>query len=220
MAAPQGWELRWYRFARGCVAGFCRVFWRVRVEGRDHVPAEGGFVLAPVHRSYVDTMFCGCTTRRRLRFMGKDDVWKHKWVGRFVTSLGAFPVHRGMPDREALRMCEEAVAEGEPVVIYPEGERKQGSVVQPLRDGAAFVACRMGVPIVPVGIGGSEWAMPKGSRFFHPVRVAIIVGEPIFPPARPPGARVPRRQVVEVTEQLHRELQKLFDQAQARAGRA
>jgi 1-acyl-sn-glycerol-3-phosphate acyltransferase len=164
-------------------------------------------------------MFCGCTTRRRLRFMGKDDVWKYKLVGRFVSSLGGFPVHRGMPDREALRTCEAAIAAGEPVVIYPEGERKSGPVVQPLLDGAAFVACRMGVPIVPVGIGGSEWAMPKGARFVHPVRVAIIIGEPLVPPPRADGSRVPRRVVSEITEQLHTELQLLFDQARARAGR-
>jgi 1-acyl-sn-glycerol-3-phosphate acyltransferase len=201
------------------VEGFCRVFWRVSVQGRENVPTTGPFVLSPVHRSYVDTMFCGCTTRRRLRFMGKDSVWKYRWVGAFVSSLGAFPVHRGMPDREALRMCEEAIAKGEPVVIYPEGERKSGSAVHPLLDGAAFVACRAGVPIVPVGIGGSEWAMPKGAKFLHPVRVAIVIGKPLVPPARPAGSRVPRRVVSEMTEQLHVDLQALFDQARAQAGR-
>jgi 1-acyl-sn-glycerol-3-phosphate acyltransferase len=211
--------LRWYAFARWVVEIWCRAFWRVSVQGRENVPTTGPFVLSPVHRSYVDTMFCGCTTRRRLRFMGKDSVWKYKWVGRFVSSLGAFPVHRGMPDREALRMCEEAIAAGEPVVIYPEGERKGGSLVHPLRDGAAFVACRAGVPIVPVGIGGSEWAMPKGAKFFHPVKVAIVIGKPLVPPARPEGSRVPRRVVAEMTEQLHEDLQELFDQARARAGR-
>jgi 1-acyl-sn-glycerol-3-phosphate acyltransferase len=216
---PGRWGLRWYAVARGVVEGFCRMFWRVSVEGREHVPTDTPFVLAPVHRSYVDTMFCGCTTRRRLRFMGKDSLWRHKWVGRFVSSLGGFAVHRGMPDREALRTCETAIAAGEPVVIYPEGERKSGSTIQPLRDGAAFVACRTGVPIVPVGIGGSEWAMPKGSRFFHPVRVAIVIGKPLVPPARAEGSRVPRRVVSEMTAELHTELQQLFDQARARAGR-
>jgi 1-acyl-sn-glycerol-3-phosphate acyltransferase len=216
---PGRWELRWYAFARGVVEGFCRVFWRVSVEGREHVPTEGPFVLSPVHRSYVDTMFCGCTTRRRLRFMGKDSVWKYKAVGRFVSSLGGFPVHRGMPDREALRTCEAAIAAGEPVVIYPEGERKSGPVVQPLRDGAAFVACRTGVPIIPVGIGGSEWAMPKGAKFLHPVRVAIVIGRPLTPPARTEAGRVPRRVIGEMTEQLHTELQALFDEARAKAGR-
>lgn len=213
-------ELAWYALARAIVAGFCRVFWRVTVVGREHVPARGGFVLAPVHRSYVDTLFCGCVTTRRLRFMGKDTLWKYRWSGRLVSSLGAFPVHRGTTDREALRACEAAIAGGEPVVIYPEGERKSGPDVKPLRPGAMFVAARRGVPIVPVGIGGSEWAMPKGTRFFHPVKVAIVIGPPLEPPQRGEGGRVARRVISERTEELHAELQRLFDEALKRAGRA
>jgi 1-acyl-sn-glycerol-3-phosphate acyltransferase len=211
-------QLLWWVVARGIVAGFCRLFWRVTVVGKDNVPA-GPFVLAPVHRSYVDTMLCGCVTRRRLRYMAKDSLWKYRWSGRFVESLGGFPVHRGMPDREALRLCEAALAAGDPVVIYPEGERKAGHAVQPLRDGAVFVAARTKVPILPVGIGGSEWAMPKGARFLHPVKVAIVVGQPMEPPSPAAGGRVPRRQVAERTEALHAELQRLFDQALAVAGR-
>ena len=219
MRPPSRAELRWYAVARAIVAGFCAVFWRVSVTGAEHVPSEGPFVLAPVHRSYVDTLFCGCVTRRRLRFMGKDSLWKHGWSGRLVSSLGAFPVHRGSVDREALRASEEAIRNGEPVVIYPEGERKSGPTVHPLRDGAVFVAARTGVPVLPVGIGGSEWAMPKGARFFHPVKVTIVVGPPIPAPARTGGTRVPRRQVAQVSDALHAELQRLFDQALSEAGR-
>jgi 1-acyl-sn-glycerol-3-phosphate acyltransferase len=218
VSEPSRAELRWYAVARGIVEIFCRVFWRVTVTGKEHVPA-GPFVLAPVHRSYVDTLFCGCVTRRRVRFMGKDSLWKYRWSGRFVSSLGAFAVHRGMPDREALRACEDAIRNGEPVVIYPEGERKAGPTVLPLRDGAAFVAARTGVPILPVGIGGSEWAMPKGARFLHPVKVAIVIGPPLPAPTRTDGARVPRRQVTQLSDDLHAELQRLFDEALTRAGR-
>lgn len=217
--SPGRSELAWYAFARAVVAGFCRVFWRVTVTGREHVPAAGPFVLAPVHRSYVDTMLCGLVTTRRLRFMGKASLWKYGWSGRLVSSLGAFPVHRGMTDREALRASEAAIAGGEPVVIYPEGERKSGPDVKPLRDGAMFVAARAGVPVLPVGIGGSEWAMPKGARFFHPVKVAMVIGPAMAPPARGEGGRVPRRLVAERSEELHAELQRLFDEALKRAGR-
>ena len=57
---------------------------------------------------------------------------------------------------------------GEPLVLFPEGERKSGPIVQPLFDGATYVAVKAGVPIVPVGIGGSERAMPKGAKFIFP----------------------------------------------------
>ena len=212
-------QLLWYAFARGLVEAFCRLFWRVQVTGTEHVPRAGPFVLAPVHRSNVDTLLAGCVVRRRMRFMGKDSLWKYRWSGALFSSLGGFPVRRGMPDREALRTCEQALRAGEPVVLFPEGTRQAGPVVQPLFEGAAFVAARTGVAIVPVGIGGSEWAMPKGSSTLKPVKVAIVVGAPIPPPLRSETGRVSRREVAAVSARLYAELQDLFDEAMTRAGR-
>jgi 1-acyl-sn-glycerol-3-phosphate acyltransferase len=154
-----------------------------------------------------------------MRFMGKDSMWKIKPIGRLFSALGAFPVHRGTVDREALRRTIEVLQAGEPVVIFPEGTRQSGPLVQPLFEGAAYVAARTGVPIVPVGIGGSEQAMPKGAKMLKPVKVHIVVGEPLVPPPLGPGERAPRRVVHEMTEDLHARLQALFDQAQVRATR-
>jgi 1-acyl-sn-glycerol-3-phosphate acyltransferase len=212
--------LAWYAIARGLVELFCRTWFRVEIRGRDHVPTSGAYVIAPVHRSNVDTLLAGCLTHRRIRFMGKDSLWKYRWAGALFNSLGAFPVHRGTPDREALRSCEEALRGGEPVVLFPEGTRQSGPAVQPLFEGAAFVAARARVPILPVGIGGSEWAMPKGKRRILPVKVVMVVGPVIAAPLRPEGGRVSRRSVAETTEVLHKQLQALFDEALAGAGRA
>jgi 1-acyl-sn-glycerol-3-phosphate acyltransferase len=211
-------QVRWYAFARLAVATFSRIFWRVTVTGRENVPTTGAFVLAPVHRSNVDTVLCGCVTKRRLRYMAKDSLWKHRAAGWFFSSLGGFPVHRGAADREALRICEAAIAAGEPVVLFPEGTRRSGPRVTDLYEGAAFVASRAGVPIVPVGIGGSEGAMPKGKKGLRPVKIAIVIGPPLVPPPREAGGRGSRRQVRQLTERLAVELQSQFDQALARAG--
>jgi 1-acyl-sn-glycerol-3-phosphate acyltransferase len=212
-------DLIWYGFARGLVELVCRLVWRVEIRGREKIPAAGPYVIAPVHRSNIDTLLAGCLTRRRIRFMGKDSLWKYRWSAALFSSLGGFPVHRGTPDREALRRCEEAVRDGEPVVLFPEGTRQSGPKLHPLFEGAAFVAARTGVPIIPVGIGGSEWAMPKGTRMIRPVKVVMVVGDPIHPPQREEGARLPRRAVAELTGQLAGSLQELFDQALAGAGR-
>jgi 1-acyl-sn-glycerol-3-phosphate acyltransferase len=213
-------DLAWYWVARGAVELVCRSWFRVEIHGRRHVPASGAYVLAPVHRSNVDTLLAGCLTHRRIRFMGKDSLWKYRWSGALFSSLGAFPVHRGTPDREALRSCEEALRGGEPVVLFPEGTRQSGPTVRPLFEGAAFVAARVGVPIVPVGIGGSEWAMPKGKKFIRPVKVVMVVGAPIPAPIRPEGGRVARRSLTETSDALHKQLQGLFDEALLLAGRA
>ena len=213
-------SLAWYAFARGVVELVCRLYWRVEIRGRENVPRSGPFVIAPVHRSNIDTLLAGCLTRRRIRFMGKDSLWKYRWSGTLFSSLGAFPVHRGTPDREALRRSEEALRGGEPVVLFPEGTRQSGPKIQPLFEGASFVAARTGVPIIPVGIGGSEWAMPKGSKRILPVKVVMVVGAPIQAPERQQGGRVSRRSVSEVSEKLYSTLQDLFDEALQAAGRS
>lgn len=208
-----------YSVARAAVSGFTRIWTRMGIVGREHIPTSGAFVLAPVHRSNVDTPISSCLTRRRLRFMGKDSLWKHQPAAWVLSALGGFPVARGTADREALRRCIAVLEAGEPLVLFPEGERKSGPTVQPLFDGAAYVALKAGVPIVPVGIGGSEAVMPKGKRMIRPSKVHVIIGEPILPPPSLSGSRVSRRAVRDVTAELHATLQRLFDDATARVER-
>lgn len=205
-----------YRVMRAIVTTVVRGYTRMSIEGREHVPATGAFVLAPVHRSYVDTPIAACVTSRRMRFMGKDSVWKIRPVGWLASSLGAFPVTRGSADRQALRRGIEVLEAGEPLVLFPEGERKSGPVVQPLFDGAVYVALRAGVPIVPVGIGGSERVMPKGARFVYPRKVHVIIGQPIQPAVPIGSGRVPRSAIRHASEELHTRLQELYDIAQTR----
>jgi 1-acyl-sn-glycerol-3-phosphate acyltransferase len=209
-------QLVWYAFVRAVVVAFCRLFWRLRVEGGEHVPTTGPFILAPVHRSNVDTPLVAAVTRRPLRYMGKDAMWKYGWSAWFFTSLGGFPVHRGTADREALKKCVAVLEGGEPLVLFPEGTRRSGPVVDEVFDGAAYVALRTGAPIVPVGIGGSERAMPKGAKFLRPVKLRMVVGEPLHPPVTEGGTRAPRRAVRELTEELKGRLQVLFDEAEGR----
>lgn len=208
----------WYDFVRGLITWFCRLFWRSGVEGGEHIPRDGPFILAPVHRSNVDTPLLCQVTSRRVRYMGKDAMWKHGFSAAFFNSLGGFPVRRGEPDRKAMRTAESVLRGGEPLVMFPEGTRQSGPIVEQVYDGVAYVALRLGVPIVPVGIGGSEGAMPKGAKFIRPVKVRLVVGPAIDVRAPAAGERVARRSVRELTERLTSELQALFDEAQAKAG--
>lgn len=210
-------DIVFYRICRDALAAFCLVVWRLRVEGREKLP-EGPFILAPVHRSNIDTPLAGAITTRRMCFLGKESMWRYKASAWLFNNLGGVPVRRGTTDRDALRKCMEVLERGEPLVIFPEGGRRSGPIVQPLQEGAAYLALRAGVPIVPVGIGGSERAMPKGARLMRPTRVHIVVGEPIAPPAQGDGSRAPRRAVRELNERLHKEIQRLFDEAQVKAG--
>ncbi len=102
------------------------------------------------------------------------------------------------------------------MAVFPEGTRRSGAEIGELFDGAAFLAIKLGVPIVPVGIGGSEHILPKGKVFPRIHRVAVSVGHPIMPPVLEGRAR--RAAATRLTAQLHEELQRCFDDAARLAG--
>ena len=208
-----------YSLIRNLLVLLCLVVTRVRIIDRHKVPATGAFILAPIHRSNIDSPLASAVTRRRMRFMGKDSLWKVRPVGWVLSALGGFPVSRGTADREALKRCIAVLESGEPLVLFPEGTRQSGPKVHPLFDGAAYVAVKAGVPIIPVGIGGSERVMPKGSKMIHPRKCVMIIGDPIEVQPDPEG-RVPRSAVKDVTERLSASLQELFDRSQQLAGAA
>lgn len=196
---------------------FSRVYWRLEVHGRENVP-DGAFILSGVHRSNIDSPVVAAVTPRRLRYMGKHTMWKYSLPGRFFTAMGGFGVNRGTADREALRTCVKVLEAGEPLVMFPEGMRRSGPVVEDLFEGPAYVASRAKVPILPVGIGGTEAAMPTGAKRLRPAKVVLVIGAPIPAPTGEDGKRPSRRAVAETTRLLEERLQVLFDDAQARTG--
>ena len=196
-----------------------KLLWRISFEGLENIPRTGAFVMAPVHRSFIDFGLVSGATRRPMGYMGKESLWKNRYFGAFITHLGAYPVNRGAPDRESLRRTLELLENGKPLVLFPEGTRRSGPVIEHLHEGASYVASKAGVPVIPVGIGGSERALPKGKALPRPVKIHILVGEPLVPPPIAEGARHPsRRALKEFTVQLQRTLQDLFDRAQGVAG--
>ncbi|MFK8025346.1 MAG: lysophospholipid acyltransferase family protein [Ilumatobacter sp.] len=213
-----GRDTRWnrllYGFFRQIISNTLRIYTRGTVEGKENLP-EGAFVLTPVHRSYIDTPISSWVQLRRLRYLGKDSMWKYEWLGKLFTAMGAIPVHRGSIDREALKRCIAVLDSGQPLVLFPEGERKDGPRVHPLLDGAAFLAAKAGVPLVPVGIGGSDRAMPRGAKIVYPRKVTVIVGEPFFVQTNDRG-RANREQLGAATDRLREDIQALYDEAQTR----
>lgn len=206
-----------YWVIRYLIEVFCRIYFRLRVYGRENIPKTGAFILAPIHRSNVDTPIVSVVTKRRLRFMGKDSLWKIKPIAAVLSALGGFPVTRGTADLEALKRCLAVLSLGEPLVMFPEGTRQAGPKIHPLFDGAAYLAIKADVPIVPVGFGGTEGVMPKGSKKILPRRCSVVVGAPIYPPKSETG-RLPRTATSDLTAALSVALQVVFDQAKQKIG--
>jgi 1-acyl-sn-glycerol-3-phosphate acyltransferase len=219
----KGEDMSWsqramYKVIRALIHGACRVYFRIDIRGRENLPVTGAYIVSPIHRSNLDTPVLSAITTRRLRYMGKESLWRSRPLGWLLTALGGFPVQRGTADREALKAGLACVERGEPLVMFPEGTRQAGPDVAEMFDGPAYVACRTGVPIVPIGLGNTEAAMPKGSKFIRPVKMTIVIGAPIQPPPLKESGRVSRKAVRALTAQLGAEIQVLFDEAQALAG--
>ncbi len=200
---------------RALALGILKLYTRISYEGLENVPKTGAYIVAPVHRSYIDFLTIPGITRRRIRYLGKESLWKYKAVHGLWDTLGGIKVERGTTDRESMRLCLDTLAAGEPIVVFPEGTRKEGLVVEPLFDGAAYMAVKQGVPIVPIGIGGSDKVMGRGSKFPKPRKICVIVGPPMnFPPA---DKKAGRSVVRGLTSDLQVEIQRLYDKAQQKA---
>jgi 1-acyl-sn-glycerol-3-phosphate acyltransferase len=129
---------------------------RLRVSGRQNVPKDGPMILVGNHLNWTDIPLIGLKVRRRTHFMAKAELFqkapsKWLWIG-----LGAFPVRRGEPDRQAIKQAEEVLKAGQVLVIFPEGTRSKTHMMKEGLPGAALIALRSGAPVVPVGIYGSE----------------------------------------------------------------
>jgi 1-acyl-sn-glycerol-3-phosphate acyltransferase len=203
-----------YATLRGMALLIARLYCRFEVVGTERMPTSGGLVISPIHRSNLDFLLACLASPRRVRWMAKHTIFKGGLIDWFLMSMGAFPVNRDLADRTALRICEELLDAGEAVVMFPEGRRKEGDTVEDLFRGPAFVAARRRVPIVPVGIGGSDAAMPIGKKLIYPRKIVCILGEPLYPDVELEG-RVSRDQVNELLERLRVDLERLYADAKA-----
>ena len=201
-----------YGFARGLLFGLSKLLFRIRIQGEEQVPTHGAFIVAPSHRSYLDTPFVSFITRRKIRFMAKEELFANSFGAKLFTALGGIPVTRGSASaRTAMKEVQAALEAGEPAAVFPEGTRDHGATISPLFDGTAYLAVKLGVPIVPVGIGGSEEILASGKKLPRLRRVGVVVGPPIV---APPDATTRRRSdLAAITAELQEALQGLFDEA-------
>lgn len=210
-----GWWF--YLFIRYSIRGLLYPFFRVKIVGRENLYAATPLIVAPTHRSNLDAPLLGAAPNWRSRSLSKDSLFANPVLGWVVTALGSFPVKRGAADREALRTAQQLLDQGERVLVFPEGTRQSGNQVPEIFDGTAYLASRTGAQVVPVGISGTEAAMPPGAKLPRRSKVTIVVGEPIDPPTNPDGGRVKREHLSAFTSELRATLQTLMDAAVADA---
>ena len=163
-------------FIAGLSRPLLRLLWRYEVRGLENLPA-GGFVLAAGHHSNFDPWPLGIalSKTRFVRFMAKSELF---WwpLGPIIESGGAFKVHRGQADLEAMETAEQLCRDGHVVVMFPEGTRRKKGLVKKYQPrahtGAARIALGAGVPLIPAAIKGTDKLLRLG-----PIRVAY--GPPV-----------------------------------------
>ncbi len=203
-----------YRMVRFLIRHVLFRYFRLIHRGSEHLETPGPLILAPVHRSNLDAPLIGGLSRRSPKALSKESLFGSAVFAWIISALGAFPVKREAADREALRAAQGLLDDGESMIVFPEGGRQSGGLVGEIFDGVAFLAARSGARVVPIGVAGTEAAMPEGSKFPRRSRTAIVVGAPMEPPRSTTG-RVTRSQRRAFTDELRVQLQAVFDEAQA-----
>jgi 1-acyl-sn-glycerol-3-phosphate acyltransferase len=202
-----------YRIVRQFVRWLVFPMLRVKAVNVDVLNLDGPTILAPVHRSHLDSVLLATLSTRRIRALGKESLFTTPVVRYFCAALGAIPVRRGEADRDALTAAKALLDRGESMIVFPEGSRQDTNEVGELFDGAAWLASRTGARVVPVGIAGTREALPEGAKFLHRSSVGIVVGEPMEVPVGENGKRPNRHQLRAFTAQLRLNLQAAQNQA-------
>ena len=185
-----------------------RAFVRVKVEGREHLPRRGPVILAANHRSFLDSIFIPLVMRRRVTFVAKAEYFDDPKTAWFFRGCGQIPIRRegGTASERALASATEVLRAGKVFGIYPEGTRTRDGLLHRGHTGVARLALGCNVPIVPVGLIGTDDVQPIDSRLpklFR--RVTIRFGEPIDP-ARYADRDHDRMALRELTDEVMYEL--------------
>lgn len=158
------------------------LLWRVRVEGREHIPRHGPAVLAANHRSFCDSLFLPLVVPRRVTFLAKAEYFESRKTAWFFRAVGEIPVRRGGgPEAvRALETAREILGRGRLLAVYPEGTRGLDGRVHRGRTGVARLSGECGVPVVPVGITGTVDVQPVDARMLRPFRTVVVrFGAPV-----------------------------------------
>ena len=155
---------------RTLVRAFCSIMFKIRIEGLENIPNDGGVMITPNHTSNWDPALIGSIYPKKVHFMAKAELFKNKFFGTVLKALGAFPIARGGVDIESIKTAIRLLKSGETVIIFPHGRRIKQNEDVPIKEGAVMIALRSKVKIVPVYISGEY-------KFRH--KITVRFGAPV-----------------------------------------
>jgi 1-acyl-sn-glycerol-3-phosphate acyltransferase len=181
---------------RGLIAGLCRP----TVIGLENVPATGGFIVAPNHLSFLDSVLVQALMPRPVAFFAKAEYFtgtgvKGALMRSFFEGVGSIPVQRGQQAAsvQALKTLLEMLEAGDGIGIYPEGTRSRDGLLYRGRTGVGWLALTTGAPVIPVGLLGTDRLQPAGARWIRPQHFTMKIGEPLVFERTGPDHSLPAR---------------------------
>jgi 1-acyl-sn-glycerol-3-phosphate acyltransferase len=172
---------------------FIEVFSTLEVEGWENVP-PGACLFASNHQSMVDPPLVGCCLPREISFVARRSLFDNPVFGFVIRACHSIPIDRDSADIGAIRSALGALADGHGLLIFPEGTRSQDGIIREAKAGAGLLACKSGVPVVPIRIRGARDVLPRGSLFpVGSARIRVRFGSPIAPREYDPGKQHPER---------------------------
>jgi len=196
--ADSGRKMPWFYYATQLgVRSLLVLLSRWQVKGKDNIPRQGPLLVVANHLHLADPPILSVSLVRPARFMAKEELFHPGVFGYFLRGVGVFPVRRGQLDRQALRQAQQVLADGLALVIFPEATRSRQARLQPAFSGAALIAVRNGVPILPIGITGTEKFRGLAWLLRRP-RITVNIGHPFSLPPR--NGKLSKTELAELTK--------------------
>lgn len=196
----------YHLFKWSVVSPVLHSYLRGRIIGAEKVPQNGPLIIVSNHASDFDPPILSNCMRRPVAFMAKEELFQVPVLKQAITLYGAYPVKRGSADRSAIRAALTALEDGWAVGLFITGTRtKDGRVTDP-KLGAAMIAAKAQVPLLPVSLWGTETIFQKGSPVPRPVPVTVRVGDIL-----PPPASTNRDELEKATQQCAEAINQLLD---------
>ena len=174
-----------YTITVGILFVLLKLFFRLKIEGAENIPKKGSFILASNHASYLDPpiLAAGCydyNMGRKLNFLAKDELFRGKLFGWYITKLNAYPIKRNVGDIGAIKETIKRIKNGKPIVIFPEGERSPDGSIKEGFPGIALLALKTKIPIIPAYIKGAEEVLSVKNKSFKPHKIYVKYGKPLI----------------------------------------
>jgi 1-acyl-sn-glycerol-3-phosphate acyltransferase len=168
-----------YYVFRDTFLAYFRVYNRLEVYGREHIPQEGGLIVASNHTSYLDPPLLGAAMTRRMTYIAKESLFKPPVLGKFVSSF-SMPVSRDKPTHALIKESVKRLCRGEAIAMFPGGERAKGDdgTVE-FKKGIELIAKLSKAMILPVYLNGPWKSLPVGAKFPRPAKITVRFGTPL-----------------------------------------